>query len=184
MTLKKLIWCTSILMIVGFIGCGVEQGGLSVEGDASSRQAAVIESSQPKVLEILQGDEDSGSLVSLERGSVLLFNDSNRRALREPEVNLIFDFWFEPNDPEITGISDETFGASHVGSDTFLAYVLDIGFDEIDSVPSSVSWSTRLIGIKPGIVFLAKSSSGYIYKVLLQECTQGKMVISYLRLEE
>jgi hypothetical protein len=185
MKFNKLLLCTSILMISGFMGCGSEQGGQSVEGDASSRQATVIETSEPKVLEIGRDNEIIGALISLEMSKVFQFSEESL----DKDVkgtNVFADLWFDSGDSKIYAISAKMARDEfhHVGADAFVASVVGLSFDELTSVPDSIRWSSRLKQLKPGTIFLAKSSSGFIYKVFLQEFTSKKMVISYLLLEE
>jgi len=178
------IWSTFVLLVACSMGCGREQSGQSVEGDGGMRGAAVSEPSPLQVLEVVTDNEHRGAFVSLERNRIILVNSESTKRGDFIGTNLIADFWFEPEDFQIQGLTKEMKQVFHVGADTFVASVVGLGFDELTSAPDSVHWSSELRHLKPGTVFLAKSSSGFVYKVLLQECTPKKMVISYLKLEE
>lgn len=184
MNLNMAVWGIPIFLTVCSMGCGAGESGQSASKGGSTQGAAVNDPLQSEVLEIITDNEHHGAFVSLERNRIILINSES--AKRDFEgTNVIADFWFEPEGFQIQGLKKEIDEiAFHVGADTFVASVVGLGLDELTSAPDSVHWSSELRRLKPGTVFLAKSSSGFVYKVLLLECTLRKMVISYLRLEQ
>lgn len=102
-------------------------------------------------------------IVSLDNAAIISLPE-DRKLLRGASIT--GDLWIEPRDPEIQGLKARFEGAVHVGEDVKVALVKG-SFDEIHSVPEGVTWeryvNRRLI--KPGLVFLTRSSTGKFYKV-------------------
>lgn len=95
------------------------------------------------------------------------------------------DLWIEPGVPRITGIYSDFEGAKHPGDDSKVSYVLDADFKSFKKVPDDVYWEHELPTdyTKTGFMFLARSSSEQVYKVIINQLNNDKISISFKRMK-
>jgi len=150
------------------------------------RALVAVEAQDPSQLSTIEVDlrsDPAATLVSLD----------GRRMYRLPQgadapQDVAGDLWIDPFDPAIAGIGSQVNGHRHVGDDTGVA-LLPLGapsFEALESLPPEVHWQQALPEetIGAGAVFIARSSSGRVYKVRVDDLEKHgrRMRLSFARL--
>ena len=117
-------------------------------------------------------------ILSVETGKITKIPGS-KAALAK--MRITGDLWIEPDDPEISGLTKDFEGATHLGNDTKVATVPGVKFQELKTVPPDVKWKRKIerSSIKTGLLFLVRTSNDLVAKVLVAKSSERSMTLEY-----